>query len=198
MRSPFESVYWSPKNQTSRNPIVLTTWSNNCLPVVVCWIANSSSASIVVTRTLSCKWEKKIAKFVKKLKCFCLENRKLIKKRLWLTIMKETNSDSFKLDNISCVRVSVCWFQNKAMPSISPNDVKITAFESQTSRQTWISIAWQSLFLALAHIVSADVLQCHSTQTTYSEQFLIKRSQIIHIFTMTNSFPPKKEDVTKS
>lgn len=83
-------------------------------------------------------------------------------------------------------------FKIKSMPSISPNDVKITAFESQTSRQTWISIAWQSLFLALAHIVSADVLQCHSTQTTYSEQFLIKRSQIIHIFTMTNSFPPKK------
>lgn len=31
--------------------MVLTTWSNSCLPVVVCWIANSSSASIVVTRT---------------------------------------------------------------------------------------------------------------------------------------------------
>lgn len=30
------------------------TWSKSCLPVVVDWMANSSSASIVVTRTLTC------------------------------------------------------------------------------------------------------------------------------------------------
>ncbi len=29
------------------------TWSNNCLPVVLGWMANSSSASMVVTRTLT-------------------------------------------------------------------------------------------------------------------------------------------------
>jgi hypothetical protein len=55
VRSPFGSVYCNPKNQTSRNPIVFTTWSKSCLPVVLCWMANSSSASIVVTRTFSCK-----------------------------------------------------------------------------------------------------------------------------------------------
>lgn len=55
VESPFESVYWRPKNQTSRRPIVLTTWSKSCLPVVVCWMANSNSASIVVTRTFSCQ-----------------------------------------------------------------------------------------------------------------------------------------------
>lgn len=54
VESPLESVYWSPKNHTSRRPIVFTTWSNSCLPVVVDWMANSSSASIVVTRTFSC------------------------------------------------------------------------------------------------------------------------------------------------
>lgn len=31
------------------------TWSKSCFPVVDAWIANSSSASIVVTRTLTCK-----------------------------------------------------------------------------------------------------------------------------------------------
>ena len=31
------------------------TWSNSCLPVVLGWMANSSSASMVVTRTLTCK-----------------------------------------------------------------------------------------------------------------------------------------------
>lgn len=30
------------------------TWSNSCLPVVLGWMANSSSASTVVTRTLTC------------------------------------------------------------------------------------------------------------------------------------------------
>lgn len=30
------------------------TWSNSCLPVVLGWMANSSSASMVVTRTLTC------------------------------------------------------------------------------------------------------------------------------------------------
>ena len=33
------------------------TWSKSCFPVVLCWMANSSSASIVVTRTVS--WEEK-------------------------------------------------------------------------------------------------------------------------------------------
>lgn len=33
------------------------TWSNSCLPVVLGWMANSSSASMVVTRTLTC-WKK--------------------------------------------------------------------------------------------------------------------------------------------
>jgi len=49
VRSPLLSVYWRPKNHTSRSPMVFTTWSNSCFPVVVCWMANSSSASIVVT-----------------------------------------------------------------------------------------------------------------------------------------------------
>ena len=31
------------------------TWSKSCLPVVLVWMANSSSASMVVTRTLYCK-----------------------------------------------------------------------------------------------------------------------------------------------
>lgn len=31
------------------------TWSKSCLPVVLGWMANSSSASIVVTRTLICR-----------------------------------------------------------------------------------------------------------------------------------------------
>ena len=59
MRSPLGSVYCRPKNQTSRKPIVLTTWSKSCLPVVLCWMANSSSASIVVTRTFSCNGKKR-------------------------------------------------------------------------------------------------------------------------------------------
>ncbi|KAE9537866.1 hypothetical protein AGLY_005838 [Aphis glycines] len=52
--SPLLSVYCRPKNHTSLKPMVFTTWSNSCLPVVVCWIANSSSASIVFFRTPSC------------------------------------------------------------------------------------------------------------------------------------------------
>ena len=31
------------------------TWSNSCFPVVLGWMANSSSASMVVTRTLICR-----------------------------------------------------------------------------------------------------------------------------------------------
>lgn len=36
----------------SRAPL---TWSNSCFPVVLGWMANSSSASMVVTRTLICR-----------------------------------------------------------------------------------------------------------------------------------------------
>ena len=62
--SPLESEYCRPKNHTSLNPMVLTTWSKSCFPVVVCWMANSSSASIVVTRTFICgkrtlKWRER-------------------------------------------------------------------------------------------------------------------------------------------
>lgn len=78
VEKPLLSLYWSPKNQVSLSPIVFTiythdtnnmtgshiylwtdrrrrhvrpTWSKSCLPVVLGRMANSSSASIVVTRT---------------------------------------------------------------------------------------------------------------------------------------------------
>jgi hypothetical protein len=35
---PFEFLYWRPKYQISRRPILLATWSNNCLPVVAGWM----------------------------------------------------------------------------------------------------------------------------------------------------------------
>lgn len=50
---PLVSLYCKPKYQISRRPIVLTTWSNNCLPVVVFCMENSNSASIVITRTFT-------------------------------------------------------------------------------------------------------------------------------------------------
>lgn len=40
------------------------TWSKSCFPVVLGWKENSSSASIVVTRTLTCTQKKKKEKGV--------------------------------------------------------------------------------------------------------------------------------------
>lgn len=82
VEKPLLSLYWSPKNQVSLSPIVFTiythdtdnmtrshidlrkhrrhrharhTWSKSCLPVVLGRMANSSSASMVVTRTFICQ-----------------------------------------------------------------------------------------------------------------------------------------------
>lgn len=41
-----------------RGPPKLLTWSKSCLPVVLGWTANSSSASMVVTRTFTCKGQR--------------------------------------------------------------------------------------------------------------------------------------------
>lgn len=85
VEKPLLSLYWSPKNQVSLSPIVFTiythykdnmtrslidlrkhrrrrhawhTWSKSCFPVVLGRMANSSSASMVVTRTFICRRKK--------------------------------------------------------------------------------------------------------------------------------------------
>lgn len=40
---------------------VLPTWSKSCFPVVLGWMANSSSASMVVTRTFTCETRREVA-----------------------------------------------------------------------------------------------------------------------------------------
>lgn len=102
VRKPLLSVYCKPKYQISRRPIVFTTWSNNCFPVVLGWIANSNSASIVVTRTLIYK-----VLFTENTKNFCrkihlnekllLENRKFNKN---LHIFKISDLNHFSQSNL--------------------------------------------------------------------------------------------------
>jgi len=54
MRSQCGQGYQEERNSKKKNyqQVYTHTWSNNCFPVVLGWMANSSSASIVVTRTL--------------------------------------------------------------------------------------------------------------------------------------------------
>ena len=47
------SSYPPASTPATRMPVQPHTWSKSCLPVVLGWMANSSSASMVVTRTLT-------------------------------------------------------------------------------------------------------------------------------------------------